>query len=138
MEDGSRLAPMAAELVDRPAILVVVRRFPRMGAPDSRSLRSHNCVRMQHFVRRIIFVPFRRFWGMCGESSCNVFMMFFMAFWVPISATFCKRAILMLWHAFLFLGLRFFPLSFFLLGGPCYFFESFIRIDLDIQKGCIL
>jgi hypothetical protein len=35
-----RLAPMAAELVDRLAIFVVVRRSPSLGAADSRSLRS--------------------------------------------------------------------------------------------------
>jgi hypothetical protein len=31
-------------------------------------------------------------------------------------------AVLMLWHAFLFLGLEFFPSFFILLGGLCYFF----------------
>jgi hypothetical protein len=46
MEDGGRLAPMAAEVIDRLAILVVVRRFPGMGVADSRSLRSDNYVRM--------------------------------------------------------------------------------------------
>jgi hypothetical protein len=45
-----------------------------------------------------------------------------MAFMVPISATLFRRAVLVLWHAFLFLGLRFFPLFFFLLGGlHCFF-----------------
>jgi NAD-specific glutamate dehydrogenase len=63
MEDGGRLAPMAAELVDRLAIWVGARRFHGMGAADSRSLRSNNYVRMQHFVRRSIYVPFRRFLG---------------------------------------------------------------------------
>jgi hypothetical protein len=63
MEDGARLAPMAAELVDRLAILVAVRRFHGMGAADSRSLRSDNYVRMQHFVRRSTSAPFRRFLG---------------------------------------------------------------------------
>jgi hypothetical protein len=53
---------MAAELVDRLAILVVVRRFLDMGAADSRSLRSNSYIRMQHFVRRST-VPFRRFGG---------------------------------------------------------------------------
>jgi hypothetical protein len=43
------------------AIFVVVRRFPSMGAADSRSLRSDSYVRMQHFVRRTTYVPFRRF-----------------------------------------------------------------------------
>jgi hypothetical protein len=63
LEDGGRLAPMAAELVDRFAILVAVRRFHGMGDADSRSLRFDNCVRIPHFVRRATFVPFRRFWG---------------------------------------------------------------------------
>jgi hypothetical protein len=64
MEDGGRLAPMAAELVERLAILVAVRRFLGMGAADSRSLRYDNYVRMHHFVRRTTYyVPFRRFLG---------------------------------------------------------------------------
>jgi hypothetical protein len=63
MEDGDRLAPMAAELVDRLDILVIVHRFLGMGAADSRSLRSDSYARMQHFVRRSTFVSFRRFWG---------------------------------------------------------------------------
>jgi hypothetical protein len=63
MEDGGRLAPMAAELVDRLVILVAVRRFPGVGAADSRSLRSDSYVRMQHFDRRSAFVPFRSFLG---------------------------------------------------------------------------
>jgi hypothetical protein len=54
---------MAVELVDRMAILVAVRRFHCMGAAYSRSLRSKNNVRMQHFVRRTTYVPFRSFWG---------------------------------------------------------------------------
>jgi hypothetical protein len=36
---------MAAELVDRLAILVAVRRFPCIGVADSRSLRSDNYAR---------------------------------------------------------------------------------------------
>jgi hypothetical protein len=39
MEDGGQLVPMAAELIYRLAILVVVRRFRGMVAADSRSLR---------------------------------------------------------------------------------------------------
>jgi hypothetical protein len=55
---------------------------------------------------------------MCDVKSCNVFLMLFRVLWVPISATLCRGAVLTLWHAFLFLGLRFFS-SFllFLLGG---------------------
>jgi hypothetical protein len=60
--------------------------------------------------------------GMCDVNSRNVFLLLFMALWVPISATLFRRAVLMLWHTFLFLGLRFFPLFFFLLGGlDCFF-----------------
>jgi hypothetical protein len=72
------LAPVVAQLVDRLVILVVVRRFHGMGVADSRSLRSENYVRMQNFVRRTTFVPFRRFGGMCGENSCNVLLLLFM------------------------------------------------------------
>jgi hypothetical protein len=39
LKDGGRLAPMAAELVDRMVILDAIRRFHSMGATDSRSLR---------------------------------------------------------------------------------------------------
>jgi hypothetical protein len=64
MVDGGRLAPMAAELVDRLAILVAVRRFLGMGVVDSRSLRSDNSVRMQHFVcRSTLLCPFSVFLG---------------------------------------------------------------------------
>jgi hypothetical protein len=53
------------------------------------------------------------FWRMCGENSYNVLMLLlFILVWIPISATLCMRAVLMLWHAFMFLGLRhvgFFP-----------------------------
>jgi hypothetical protein len=65
---GGWLAPIAVELVDRMAILVVLRRFRGMGVIDSRSLRSGSYVRLQYFVRRrSTSLPLRRFWGMCGE-----------------------------------------------------------------------
>jgi hypothetical protein len=54
---------MAAELVDRLAIFVALRRFLGMGAHGSRSLRSGSFVRIQHFGRQTTFVPFRRFLG---------------------------------------------------------------------------
>jgi hypothetical protein len=63
MEDGGRFAPMAADLVDRLAILVALRRFPGMGAADSPSLRYESYVRMQYFVRQTTHVPFRYFLG---------------------------------------------------------------------------
>jgi hypothetical protein len=54
---------MAAELVNRLAILLAARRFPCMGVADSRSLRCDTDVTMHHFVHRTAFVPFRRFSG---------------------------------------------------------------------------
>jgi hypothetical protein len=63
MEEGGRLAPMSAELVDRLAILVAVRRFHGMGVADSRYLRTDSYVRMEHFDLQSTYVPFRRFGG---------------------------------------------------------------------------
>jgi hypothetical protein len=63
MKDMGRLAPMAAELVDRLAIFVAVRRFLGMSAADSRSLRSDNYVRIHHFVRRCTYFLFGVFGG---------------------------------------------------------------------------
>jgi hypothetical protein len=119
---------MAAELADRLAILVAVRRFLGMGVAGSRSLRSDSYVRMQNFVRRTTSIPFGVFLRMCGESSCNVFLLLFMVLWVPISAMLCMRVVLMQWNAFLFLGLGFFPFFFFLLGGLCCFFGKKIAL----------
>jgi hypothetical protein len=57
------MAPMAAYLVDRMAILVAFCRFHGMGIADSRSLRCDSYVRMHNFVRRSSCVPFRRYLG---------------------------------------------------------------------------
>jgi hypothetical protein len=42
LEDGGRLTPLAVEHVHRLAILVIVRRFPNMGAAISRYLPSES------------------------------------------------------------------------------------------------
>jgi hypothetical protein len=108
---------MAAEVVDRVAILVAVRRFPGMVLLTLVLCAvTVTSVCNISFVELVLFL-FGVFWGMCGESLCIVFLLLFMVLWVPISAMPCKRAVLMLWHAFLFLALRFFPLFFFLLRG---------------------
>jgi hypothetical protein len=60
---GGWLAPMAVDLVDRMATLVVVRRFPGMGDVSSPSLRLDNYLRMHYFVRRSTYVPFGRLLG---------------------------------------------------------------------------
>jgi hypothetical protein len=122
MQDGGRLAPMAAELVDRLAIwwLFVASLawvLPTL-APCAMTVMSV-CIIL--FVDLLLFI-FGVLGGMCDVNLCNVFLLLFMALWVPISSTLFRRAVLMLWHAFLFLGLWFFPLFFFLLCGlRCFF-----------------
>jgi hypothetical protein len=68
MEDGGRLVPMAAELVDRLAILVVVRRFPGMVvdslAPCALTVMSVCCI---SFVEQLLFL-FGVFGGMCDVN----------------------------------------------------------------------
>jgi hypothetical protein len=56
---------------------------------------------------------FEVFWGMCDVNSCNAFLLLFMVIWIHVSATFW--AVFTLWHAFMFLGLRFFLFSSFCL-----------------------
>jgi hypothetical protein len=69
MEDRDRLAPMAAELVDRLAILVAVRRFHGMGVACFRSLRSGIYVVCNiSFVELLMFL-FGVFGGMCDVNS---------------------------------------------------------------------
>jgi hypothetical protein len=117
MEDGGRLAPMAAELVDRLDFLWLsvasLAWVPLTLVPCALTVIS---VCIISFVDPLLF-RFGVYGGMCDVDSCNVFLLLFMALWGPISATLFRRAVPMLWHAFLFLGLRFFPLFFFLLGG---------------------
>jgi hypothetical protein len=105
-EDGGRLAPMTADLVDRLAILVVICRFPCMVVADSCSLRYGSYVRMQHFVRRrSTYVPFRRFWGDVRREFMQRLSPALHGTLGSIFATLCRRAMLMLWEAFQFLGL---------------------------------
>jgi hypothetical protein len=124
MEDGSRLAPVTVELVDRLAVLVAefvasVAWVLLTLAPCAMTVMS---VCIISFVDLLMFL-FGVFGGMCDVNSCNVFLLLFMARWVPISATLFRRAVLTLWYPFLFLGLKFFPLFFFLFGGlQCFFF----------------
>jgi hypothetical protein len=74
------------------------------------------------------------FWGMCDVNSCNVLLLLFMALWVPISGTLFRRAVPTLWHAFLFLGLRFFPLFFSSVGGlHCFFLETIMIEELRLH-----
>jgi uncharacterized membrane protein len=73
----------------------------------------------------LLFFPFDGFWGMCDDISCNVFLLFFILLEALIFAMTRRKAVMMMWYAFLFLGLRhvgrflsFFP---FLLGGFHFF-----------------
>jgi hypothetical protein len=110
LEDGGRLAPMAVKLVDRLAILVVVRRFHGMGVDDSRSFHGMGDVRVMSvcnisFIEHYVFL-FGVLGKMCDVNLCNVFLRLFMALWAPICMTLLRRAMLTLW---------FFPLSSFCL-----------------------
>jgi hypothetical protein len=84
---------------------------------------------VQTFVEECTFVRFGVNWGMCDVNSCNAFLLLFMLLWVPISVTLCRRAVRTLRHAFMFLGLRFFPLFFILFGClKCFFLKEFLLI----------
>jgi hypothetical protein len=71
LEDGGRLAHMMAKLVDRVAILVVVRRF--MGVVDSRSLPFGRAVFMRHLFRRSIYLCSLAtvFWGRTARINAT-------------------------------------------------------------------
>jgi hypothetical protein len=60
--------------------------------------------------------------GRIKKGYGNSNLLLFMALWVPISATLFRRAVLTLWYAFLFLGLRFFLFSSFCLVASTAFF----------------
>jgi hypothetical protein len=62
MDEGGRVAPMAAELVDRLSILVAVHRFLGTGAADSRSLQFENYAT---FRSSNSFCSFSAFFGGC-------------------------------------------------------------------------
>jgi hypothetical protein len=74
--------------------------------------------------------PFDGFGGMCGENSCNVFLVLFTVLWALAFAMLCGRSVLMFWHAFLVLELRllgfFPPFSFLLIGGFGFFFVKHV------------
>jgi hypothetical protein len=130
---------MPVELVVRLAISVVVRRFRGMSAADSRLLSSESYVRACNIssVDRLPF-PFDGFWGMRGDNSSNVFLLLFMVLWVPIFAMLSKRAVPMLWHVSLFLGLRpvaFPPLFLFLIGG--FYFLLLVRKTIFMGRAYI-
>jgi hypothetical protein len=70
---------------------------------------------------------------MCGENSCNcVFLLLVTVRRALTFAMLCRRAVLLLWHAFLFLGLRpvgFPPPSIFLF---CLVVATFVlRVNCD-------
>jgi hypothetical protein len=108
LENGGRLAPMAAHFVDRLAILVTVRRFFSMGAAviNSRSLRLTLMSTCKiSFVDPLVF-PHDVFGG---DSRREFMRRLFVALHGTLGfifATLCMRATLMRWPAFLFLELR--------------------------------
>jgi hypothetical protein len=86
-----------------------MRAHPSPGPPPLRRRRAP-------FVELLMFL-FCVFWGMFHVNSSIIFLLLFMVPWVPISATLCRRAVLTLWHAFVFLGLIGFSLFFLLIGS---------------------
>jgi hypothetical protein len=97
---------MAVELVYHMVTLVVVRRFRGMGAGVLRTLVHCVLVLMSACnisIVDLLMFPFHGFWGMCGETSRNVFLLLFM---VPIFAMLSMRALPMHWHVSMFLELR--------------------------------
>jgi hypothetical protein len=109
---------MTHELVDRLAILVAARRFRGMGVANYRLLRYDSCVRTEHFVRRST-ISFRRFWGDVRREVMQ--RVFIVVLHHGILGSYlrevCRRAVLMLWPAFLFLGHM--HVGFFLLAPFC-------------------
>jgi hypothetical protein len=68
---------------------------------------------------------------MCGENSFNVFQQLFMVVWIPISATLFRRAVLTLWRAFLFLGLRFFLFSsFYSVVSAAFLWSDWVNLEV--------
>jgi hypothetical protein len=74
------------------------------------------------FVDLLLFLS-GVFGGLCDVNLCTVLLLPFMAIWVPISATLFRRAVLTLWHTFVFLGLRFFSSSLLFAWWPPLFFH---------------
>jgi hypothetical protein len=102
---------MAAELVDRLVILVAIDRFPCM---VTLVLCVLTFMSVCNISLALLLYLSGVFGGVYCKNSCNAFLLLFMVLWVPATVTLCRRAVLMLWLAFMFLGLRFFPLLFFL------------------------
>jgi hypothetical protein len=61
-----------------------------------------------------------------------------MVLWVPVSAAFCRRAVLMQWHASLLLGLRFSLFSSFcLVVSATFSCKKFpVKINVVIENRC--
>jgi hypothetical protein len=80
MEDGGRLAPMAAELVDRIFAWLLWWLFVASLAWVMLTLAP--CALTVVSVCKISFVDllvflFGVFWGMCDVNSCNIFLLLF-------------------------------------------------------------
>jgi hypothetical protein len=109
-----------SELIWR-GIMMAFCRFPRMSVVDCRSLRSYSFARMQHFVRRTTYVPFRRLLEDVWRKFTQRLFAALHGTLGSYLATLCRRAVLMLRHAFLFLGLSILPHFFFLRAGLRWF-----------------
>jgi hypothetical protein len=112
------------------AISVATRHFLGIVAADSRSLPSHNYVRMQRFVRRSTYVPFRRFLGDVRRE----FMQGLLPTLYGTTGSYLRDAsqegnVDTVWYAFMFLGLR---LVGFFLFFPFYWMFSLLFLVRNI------
>jgi hypothetical protein len=82
---------MAGKLVDGLDILVAIRRFPSLGAANSRSLRFERYTTCMNLYGGLHMPPSVDSLGTCVVSSCNVFLWFFIAHSIPIFVIPCKR-----------------------------------------------
>jgi hypothetical protein len=100
------------------------------GALDFSSLRYGTYIRMQHFIVDLLDVPFDGFWGMCGENSCNIFLLLFMVLWLHIFAMLCRRGVTMLWHVSMFLGHS--HVCYSSLVSPCYWWFPLLFLVMNL------
>jgi hypothetical protein len=112
---------MAVDPVERLAFLVVVRRFPCMGAADSRSLRSSNYSHMKESARRSTHVPLCQFlWDVRREFMKRLYVVLHSTLG-PIFVMPCRRVVQLLLFVSLLRGLRLVSLFYFFTTSFLFF-----------------
>jgi hypothetical protein len=130
LEDGGRLASVATGLVDRMAILVVVRRCHGMGVADSRSLHFRIVMSACKISSVDLLLFLFDILGRCVARTYATSLLCSSLYFgfSYLRATLCKRAMLMLWRAFSFFGLTFFLVSsFYLVISTAFSYKNYNR-----------